>query len=183
MTTRIPDTARPAEPGKRRILLVANEALGQAGLRDVAGLRIDGEPPLEVRVVAPALNSRLRHWMSDDDGARRSAALRLEATLQGLWAAGVEAEGMVGDADPLLAIADGLHKFEAEQIVIATRPEGRSDWLTRGLVVRARQRFDRPVVLVVGEPSDESAHSEPTKGPRVRGANAPVAGRPQGVNA
>jgi hypothetical protein len=171
MKNRIPDSNRPAKPAKRRILVVANGTLGQAGLRDVARLRVDGEP-VEVRVIAPALNSRLRHWLSDEDEARRDAGLRLDATLEGLRAVGIKAEGRIGDADPLLAIADALHQFDAEQIVIATRPQARSHWLTRDLVARATRQFSRPVVQVVGEPSDVSALSESTRGRRVRGADA-----------
>ena len=161
--------------------MVANETLGEAGLREVARLGTDGEPAVEVRVIAPALNSRLRHWMSDEDGARRRARLRLDATLEGLRAAGMKAEGMIGDADPLLAIADALHLFEADQIVIATRPGARSHWLTRDLVARARRRFAQPVGLALGERCDDSELSKPTIGPR--GANAAVARRPQGVGA
>ena len=33
--------------------------------------------PLQVFVVCPALNSRLRHWLSDEDGARTRAEQRL----------------------------------------------------------------------------------------------------------
>jgi hypothetical protein len=164
MKNRIPDTTRSAKPGKRRILVVANETLGGAGLRDVARLRVDGEPPVEVRVIAPALNSRLRHWMSDEDEARRGAGLRLDASLEGLWAAGIGAEGVIGDADPLLAIADALRQFEAQQIVVATRPESRARWLSRDLVGRASRRFALPVVQVVGEPSDDSELSKSTEG-------------------
>jgi hypothetical protein len=83
----------------------------------------------------------------------------------------------------LLAIADALHQFEAEQIVITTRPGARPHWLTRDLVARAGRRFARPVLQVVGEPSDGSHVSKSTKGPRVRGANAAMAGRPQGLSA
>ena len=60
----------------------------------------------EVLVVAPALNSWLRHWLSDEDTARRRAEERVTAHLERLERSGVHAEGRVGDADPLLAIAD-----------------------------------------------------------------------------
>jgi hypothetical protein len=93
----------------------------------------------DVLVVAPALNSRLRHWVSDEDDARRRAQARLGAVIGRLRQRGVEAEGRVGDADPLLAIADALSTFAPDQIVIAARPE-RS---TR-LVERARARFALP---------------------------------------
>ena len=57
--------------------------------------------------------------------------------------------GAVGDADPMQAIVDALHVFDADAIVVATHPPARSNWLARDLVGRARRRFDRPVVHVV----------------------------------
>jgi hypothetical protein len=94
-------------------------------------------PNANVFVVAPALNSRLRRWVSDEDRARRRAAERLHAYLDHLDQHGVHAEGRVGDADPLLAIADALVTFPADEIVIAadTVP------LAEHLVRRARKRF------------------------------------------
>ena len=85
-------------------------------------MHVGDESRAEVRVIAPALVSRLRYWLSDDAEARRNAALRLAAGLESLCAAGIEAHGQVGDADPLLAIADALFHFDAEEIVIATQP-------------------------------------------------------------
>ena len=55
----------------------------------------------------------------------------------------------MGDSDPLQAIADALHFFPADEIVIATHPEERSNWLERDLVERARSRYALPVVHVV----------------------------------
>jgi hypothetical protein len=49
------------------------------------------EPPSltadSVLVVAPAVNSRLRRWLSDEDGARRRAEKRLEAYVERIAAA------------------------------------------------------------------------------------------------
>ena len=73
----------------------------------------------EVLVVAPALNSRLRRWLSDEDEARRRAEQLAGAFVDLLARGGVHAEGRVGDADPLLAIADALPTFPADEIVIA----------------------------------------------------------------
>jgi nucleotide-binding universal stress UspA family protein len=108
-------------------------------------------------VIAPALNSRLRYWLSDEDEARRSAYLRLADSLERLRAAGFEAVGRIGDPDPMQAIADALHEYGADQIVISTRREGRSHWLVRDVVERARRRFAQPVVQVVVEQRENSA--------------------------
>ena len=123
---------------KRRVMVVANETIGGAELLDAIRTGGDGNAT-EVLVVAPALNSRLRHWISDEDRARREAALRLGAYLQELGRHGIEANGWVGDADPLLSITDTLHQFTVDEIVIATDSERGSNWLARNVVDRARR--------------------------------------------
>ncbi len=138
---------------RKRVLLVANEPVESAALGAVIGPRGD-EAPAEALVIAPALNSRLRHWLSDEDEARRRASLRLATSLERLSALGIEADGAVGDADPVQAIADALHAFDANEIVIAMHSKGRSHWLTHDLVGRARRRFDQPVTQISGEPSE-----------------------------
>jgi hypothetical protein len=97
-------------------------------------------PNANVLVVAPALNSRLRRWASDEDRARRRAAERLRAYLDQLEKLGVHAEGRVGDADPLLAIADALAMFPADEIVIAADAVLLAEHLAR----QTRQRFRVP---------------------------------------
>jgi nucleotide-binding universal stress UspA family protein len=129
----------------KRVLVVANETVEGDVLHEAIG----ATGAAEVHVVSPALNSRLRHWLSDEDEAHRTAEDRLAACLERLRNAGVDARGSVGDGDPLQALSDALHFFPAEEIVIATHPEGRSHWLARNLVARARSRFAQPVVHVV----------------------------------
>ena len=138
----------PSTRDRRRILFVANETLAS----DVAVDLVDRHAhDADVLVVAPALQGRLTFWTSADDGPRRVAEARLAACLASLHAAGVSAEGLVGDADPLLAIEDALRLFPAEEIVIATHPERRSNWLARDIVGRARERFWHTVHHVVVE--------------------------------
>src|SRR5438105_765845 len=67
-------------------LLVANEVPSRAALEELTGSS-------DVLVVAPALNSRLRHWLSDEDGARRRAEDRLARSLERLAGEGVDAKG------------------------------------------------------------------------------------------
>jgi hypothetical protein len=134
--------------GERRILVVANETVGGAPLRDRIRERSEGVRE-EVLVVAPALNSPIRHWASDEDGARALAQERLDESLGLLRSGGVNARGEVGDAEPLQAIEDALRTFGADEIIISTHPEGRSNWLERGVVNAARERFAVPITHVV----------------------------------
>ena len=102
-----------------------------------------------ILVCTPALNSRLRYWASDEDGARAAAQERLDASLERLRSLGIDASGEVGDANPLQAMEDALRTFGADEIIISTHPEGRSHWLERGVVEHARERFAVPISHVV----------------------------------
>jgi hypothetical protein len=142
----VPATASP--PGERRILVIANETVGGAPLRQTLRERAEGVRA-EVFVVSPALNSPLRHWVSDEDSARAAAQERLDTSLARLESDGLRARGEVGDGDPLQALEDALRTFGADEIVISTHPPGRSHWLEQDLVERARERFALPITHVV----------------------------------
>lgn len=132
----------------RRILVVANETVeGEELLAAIRGQAERGA--VEILVVSPALNTRLRHWTSDEDTARATAEARLERSLARLREIGLRAQGEVGDADPVQAVEDALRTFGADEIVLSTHPEGRSSWLERGVVDAVRERFVVPVTHVV----------------------------------
>lgn len=156
-----PERATPiaahGEDGVRRILVVANETLGGAGLFREIRSRSEGYRE-QVLVLCPALNSALRHWLSDEDGARAAARSRLDASLDRLAALGIDAHGAIGDADPLQAIEDALRIFGGvDEIIISTHPPERSNWLERGVVAKARDRFPVPVTHVIGDRAEVEA--------------------------
>jgi GABA permease len=133
---------------EQRVLVVANETVvGEELMTAIGELALAGRT--EFYVVCPALNSRLRTWTSDEDGARAEAQKRLDATLERLSSIGIEARGTIGDLDPLVAIEDAVRTFHPDEIVVSTHPEGRSNWLERGVVRAVRERFDVPVTHVV----------------------------------
>jgi hypothetical protein len=133
---------------ERHILVVANETVGGKRLLDELRKRSEVYRE-EVLVVCPALNSPLRHWASDEDPARAAAQERLESSLERLRALGIEARGEVGDSDPVQAAEDALRTFGADEIIISTHPPGKSHWLEKGVVDRARARFAVPITHVV----------------------------------
>lgn len=145
-TPRVP--RRADRPDEHRVLVVANETVVGQALREAVERAVSGRRA-RVLVVAPALNSPLRHWASDDDAARAAAQRRVDETLHRLRQEGIEAAGEVGDSDPLQAIEDALRTFGADEIVLSTHPEGRSNWLERGVVGAARERFAVPITHVV----------------------------------
>jgi GABA permease len=137
----------PRQHVNRRILVIANETIEGRVLHDA----LLAQPGTELLLVAPALNTRLRRWTGDEDGARRAAEGRLTSSLARLRDAGAEARGWVGDADPMVAIAEALGEFDADELLIATHPEHRSNWLEHDLVSRACARFSLPVAHLVVE--------------------------------
>lgn len=143
---------RAAVEDTRRILVIANETLAGARLREEI-VRMSAGVAEDVLVVCPALNSQVRTWFSDEDGARDAAGRRLRSMLDELTKAGVSARGEIGDSDPLQALEDALRGFAADAIVISTHAEGSSHWLERGVVDAARARFDVPVTHIAGAAS------------------------------
>jgi hypothetical protein len=151
-------SSRRGSENERRILVIANETVGGGPLREEIRRRSEGYDE-QVLVICPALNSPLRHWASDEDGARVKAQERLSASLARLRESGVDAKGEVGDAEPLQAMEDALRLFGADEIIISTHPAGRSHWLERGIVDAARERFAVPITHVVVDLEAEEATS------------------------
>jgi GABA permease len=141
-------TPAASPPGEYRILVVANETVGGPELLSVIRERSEGHSA-RVLVVCPALNSPLRYWVSDEDEARAAAQGRLDESLAAMRAAGLDAAGEIGDGDPIQAIEDAVRTFQPDELIISTHPVGRSHWLERGVVEKARERFDLPVIHVV----------------------------------
>ena len=140
--TRSGDSSAGSSRGDRRILVVADESVGSAALRDELRRRT-GSGRAVVLVVCPATDP------PRDD--------RLPASLVAMRAVGVDATGEIGDADPMQAIEDALGTFRPDELVVSTLPRGRSRWLEQGVVEQARERFDLPLTHVVVESNGSSA--------------------------
>jgi hypothetical protein len=132
-----------------RILVVANETIDGRALHEELAKRLEGSS-VQVQVVVPALtNSPLKHGLGDVDEAREEAEVRLRASLEAMRKTGIEADGQVGDSDPLLAIDDALAMFPADEVIISTHPPETSRWLEKGIVDRAREEVPIPITHVV----------------------------------
>jgi hypothetical protein len=145
---------------RHRILVVANETLSGRALRDEISKRGHGGEA-HLRVVCPALNSKIKHWTNEEDEAREQARQRLRTLLTGLRGEGFDADGDIGDDDPVQAMEDGLRRFPAHEVIVSTHPRGRSNWLERDVVQRAQERFDIPVTHVVVDLEREGAGQAP----------------------
>jgi GABA permease len=131
-----------------RVLIIANQTANSPAL--IAELRDQAKRgPVDFHLVVPALNSRLRHWLSDTDDAVSAARRRGEAALAALKSHGLPITVEIGDSVPLLAIGDALSQFDADEIVISTLPPSQSHWLEHNLVNLVRLSFDVPVRHVI----------------------------------
>lgn len=82
---------------------------------------------------------------STTPGLRRAQDQLSESLAEIRASPAVRGEGLVGDADPILAIDDALYDFPADEILIVTHPEGRARWMEDDLFERASQRFRQPI--------------------------------------
>ena len=138
----------PSRSHVRRVLVVANQAGTDPAL--LTALRDRAERgAVSFHLVVPALNTRLRHWLSDTDDAVSVACRRGDDAVAVLASHGLTVSMEIGDSVPLLAIDDAMAQFHAEEIVISTLPPDRSHWLEHDLVALAGRRFSVPVRHVI----------------------------------
>jgi hypothetical protein len=147
---RAAEVAAVPDDGVHRVLVVANETVGGRALLTELQNRLSGEERSELLVVCPPLaGSAAEHWSSDIDGYIPETKARLEASVQAMRAAGINASGRLGDHhDPNQAIEDALKVFPADEVVISTHPPKRSRWLESGVVEKARAELPQPVTHV-----------------------------------
>lgn len=131
----------------RVFLVLATDALTDRPILIPDSLRRRLVEAGEVHVVAPVLTSSVRRWASDTDAATRAAGRRLRTLISEVKAAGQhQITGLVGDENPLQAIADALALFGTGQLIVATEaPQGRRPARRRRVCEQARDRFGLPV--------------------------------------
>ena len=89
----------------------------------------------------------------------------LAAALERMHAEGLKADGMVGDHDPVAAIAEVWDPTRFDEVVISTLPTGVSRWLQVDLPHRAERITGVQVTHVVAEPPREPPRAEPVRRP------------------
>ncbi|MBB4661604.1 hypothetical protein [Conexibacter arvalis] len=121
-----------------RILLVANRTASTEGLREAVRARA-ARGPATFHLVVPAHPHGLHRVVDPQEGDAGTAQHVLDEALPGLSkAAGTPVTGNVGDAEPLMAIADAVNRDRYDEIVISTLPRRISRWLHLDLVSKAR---------------------------------------------
>jgi hypothetical protein len=127
---------------KCNVLVVANVTATSDALVAALEQRVRRQPAT-ITLIVPATPS---------EGGRAGAAQQLASALERFTAAGLEAAGSVGDADPLAAVADVWDPKRFDEIVISTLPLGVSKWLHAGLPERIGKLTGVPVTHLVSPP-------------------------------
>jgi hypothetical protein len=94
-------------------------------------------------------------------GGRQLAAEKLSEALAQLRDSGLEAEGSVGDADPLIAVTEAWDPQRYDEIIVSTLPTGLSKWLHAGLPERISKLTGAPVTHVVAQPPKPPVATSP----------------------
>ena len=145
---------RGGAPGKRHVVVIANQALSGDELRQ--RLTEMGER-LEVDVLAPVLTSHLHYAVSDIDSELAEARKRLDQSLAWARQSGFVARGEVGDPNPTTAIEDELRDFGADAVLVVTHPRELETWQERGELERLRRELRVPVEhVMVGAGRDDN---------------------------
>jgi hypothetical protein len=141
---------------ERHLLVVANETVTGRKLIDAVRARAEGGAA-RVTVVSP-INAPSEGYVVYEDTRRAAAGRRLDRTLAALREAGIKAQGMVVDADPVNAVRDSLAQLEPRvtELIVSTHPQEKSGWLRRNLIEKIQKvAGGLPVEHIVVEQSGD----------------------------
>jgi hypothetical protein len=139
------------------ILVVANETVAGKSLIEVLKRRAADGVDL-ITVICP-VSGPSEGYVVYEDTRRAAAGRRLERTLSALREAGIRADGMVVESDPVDAVRDTLATREPPitELVVSTHPQQKSGWQRRNVVDRiTKAAGGRPVEHVVVDLQAES---------------------------
>jgi hypothetical protein len=133
---------------KRSFLVVANVTAASDELMEALKARA----PASFTLVIPA---------TPFGGGHDAAKVTLNEALEQLRAAGVEADGSVGNADPILAVTDVWDPKKYDEIIVSTLPMRFSKWMHAGLPERIGKLTDAPVTHIVSQPAKPEPKTAP----------------------
>jgi hypothetical protein len=149
----------------RNVLVVANQTIGGSELRKELRKRVEaGQCSFYVVVpntaaahyhVVPAAGGFVPmptfdvYGPATDEEANEEARERLRGVLAELTEMGAQADGHLGAADPVEAVADTLTDRQFDEVIVATLPRRVSRWLGSDVPDQIGRRFALPVTTVV----------------------------------
>ena len=121
----------------KQIVVIANETVVSKALVDLIEEKAKSDD-VSVTVVAP-VNQPRQGYVVYYDTRRAAARRRLDKTLDLLHEAGVHANGVVVESDPVSALRDAIDQLDADEVVVSTHPQAKSGWLRRNAVEQMRR--------------------------------------------
>ena len=136
-------------PFRTHLLVVANRTVDSPDLLSALEERA-AQGPIHVTLLAPVL------WSE-----REEARARLDEAVEALRGRGVEAEGLLGDADPMVAVQEAWDPGRFDEVVVSTFATGASRWMQIDLPHRISKLTDCTVRHVESQPTPEPAPTAP----------------------
>jgi len=131
---------------KASVLVVANRTAGSDELLDALRERA-ARGPASFHLVVPA-TARGVSWIADMNAGGDAAEHDLEGALERLRKAGLEADGAIGDPDPVAAVQDAANKASYDEVIVSTLNKHVSRWLKLDLPRKAAHATGLPVTHV-----------------------------------
>jgi hypothetical protein len=149
-----------------RYLVIGNQTLGSVELREELRKRFEADPNSFFLVLVPNTYAVDYHGVpvaggfvpmptlimasgpATDEEATALAQHQLDQLLKRVRELGVQAEGELGDPDPLKAIGEVLARDQFDEVIISTLPQRVSRWLHTDLPYKVQRRFDVPVTTI-----------------------------------
>ena len=129
---------------KRTVLVVANVTATSETLLSALAARAESEP-VAFTLIVPA---------TPFGGGRTAAVRKLHDAIDQLREAGLEVEGMVGAADPVVAVTDVWDPRRYDEIIVSTLPMRFSKWMYAGLPQRIEKLTGAPVTHLIADPPE-----------------------------
>jgi hypothetical protein len=124
------------------VLVVASQTAASHQLLDAVKARAE-RSPIRVTLVMPAQGPGL--------SGREAMRAQLDEALAGLRDAGIDADGVIGDANPMDAVAEFFDPARHDEAIVCTLPGRSSKWLEHDFPHRVARFTGVPVTHVVAE--------------------------------
>ena len=130
----------------RTCLVVANQTLPGEQLAAAVRERIAAGEWAFYAVVPLTPVTHGATW--EERESAEAARERLNAFVAAMRNDGCEADGEIGDRDPIQAVRDVLRTRDVDEIILSTLPAGISRWLQMDIPSRLRRSVDIPVTTI-----------------------------------
>jgi hypothetical protein len=124
------------------VLVVASQTAGSQQLLDALKARAE-RSPIRVTLVMPAQGPGL--------SGREAMRAQLDSALEAMRAAGLEADGVIGDNNPMDAVAECFDPARHDEAIVCTLPGRSSKWLQQDFPHRVARYTGVPVTHVVAD--------------------------------